>query len=234
MIALIQLLELLSKVFFFLGYLHNAETYPPKLSADEERHLVSLMEKGDENAKQKLIMHNMRLVAHVAKKYSTCSIDQEDLLSIGTIGLIKGVNTFDSKKAPRIAGYIAKCIDNEILMAIRSEQKLSANVSLEDFIGTDDEGSGISLMDVLAVEDEDVAYRLDLASQTAKLYSLIDSALDDRERAIIKLRYGLNPRGRRYTQIEVSKILSISRSYVSRIEKKALGKLAEGMTDEQR
>lgn len=229
MIALIEILNLLSKVFFFLGYLHNSDTYPKKLTAEEERHYISLMEQGDEEAKQKLIMHNMRLVAHVVKKYSTCSIETEDLLSIGTIGLIKGVNTFDSKKAPRIAGYIAKCIDNEILMAIRSEQKLSGNVSLEDVIGTDDEGSQISLMDVLYVEDEDIAYRLDLIDETEKLYKLINSILDSREREIITLRYGLNPDSKRYTQIEVARKLDISRSYVSRIEKKALIKLAEKM-----
>ncbi len=229
MITLIQILELLSEVFFFLGYLHNSDTYPPKLSPDEERHYVSLMEKGDVDAKNKLIMHNMRLVAHVVKKYSTCSIDTEDLLSIGTIGLIKGVNTFDSSKAPRLAGYVAKCIDNEILMAIRSEQKLSANVSLDDVIGSDDEGNNISLIDILSAPEEDVAYRIDLTNQTAKLYKLIEVALDSRERSIIRLRYGLNPTGKRHTQMEVASLLGISRSYVSRIEKKALSKLAERM-----
>jgi len=229
MLALIKILELLSEVFFFLGYLHNSDTYPPKLSIDEERHYVSLMENGDVDAKNKLIMHNMRLVAHVVKKYSTCSIDTEDLLSIGTVGLIKGVNTFDSTKAPRLAGYVAKCIDNEILMAIRSEQKLQANVSLDDVIGSDDEGNNISLMDILSVEDEDVAYRIDLAKDIKRLEELIVSCLDERERKIIILRYGISPSGRRHTQMEVAKILGISRSYVSRIEKRALEILAEKM-----
>ncbi len=229
MLAIIEILELLREVFFFLGYLNNSDTYPPKLSAEEEKKYLALMHEGDDDARNKLIMHNMRLVAHVVKKYSTCNIDTEDLLSIGTIGLIKGVSTFDTTKATRLAGYVAKCIDNEILMAIRNEQKRQANVSLEDVIGTDEEGNNISLMDVLAVEDEDVAYKLDLQEKTAKLYGLIESCLDEREKSIIRLRYGLNESSKRYTQIEVSKILGISRSYVSRIEKKALMKLSEGL-----
>ncbi len=229
MLYLTAILELLGDVFFFLGYLNNPDTYPPKLTAEEERKLVSLMESGDKEARSRLIMHNMRLVAHVVKKYSTCNIDTEDLLSIGTIGLVKGVSTFNSTKAPRLAGYVAKCIDNEILMAIRSRTKDNGNVSLEDVIGSDEEGNSIYLMDVISSEDDDVAYRLDLADDTVKLYKLIDTVLDDRQRQIVCLRYGLNGLSKRYTQSEIAKMLGISRSYVSRIEKKALEKLAEGM-----
>ncbi len=229
MLYLIEILNLLSRVFFFLGYLHNPDKYPPKLSVDEERRLVKLMNEGDEEARKKLIMHNMRLVAHVAKKYSTCSIDTEDILSIGTIGLIKGVNTFDAKKAPRLAGYVAKCIDNEILMAIRSESKTLGNVSLEDIIGSDEEGNNIHLGDVISDTEVDIAYNLDLAEDSVKLLRLMETCLDEREKRIIRLRYGLNPKQKRYTQIEISRIMNISRSYVSRIEKKALTTLAEKM-----
>ena len=186
-----------------------------------------MMAQGDEEAKNKLILHNMRLVAHVVKKYSTCPIDTEDLLSIGTVGLIKGINTFDPDKASRLAGYVAKCIDNEILMAIRNESKRSGSVSLEDVIGCDDEGNNITLIDVLSAEDEDIAYKIDLASQTSKLYQLIESKLDLRERTIIKLRYGLNNTGKKYTQMEVAEMMDISRSYVSRLEKKAIQTLSE-------
>ena len=192
---------------------------------------IEKMEQGDEDAKAKLIEHNLRLVAHIAKKYSGTIRDSEDLISLGTIGLIKGINSFDSSKGTRLVTYAARCIENEILMLMRSNKKSQGDVSLNDPIGCDKEGNQILLMDIIGTDEEDVIKEIDRKSQVKKLYRNIATRLDDREREIIKMRYGLYD-GNEMTQFEVAEILGISRSYVSRIEKKAISKLRYGICDD--
>lgn len=209
---------------FLLSYVsNNANTFPRPLSAKEEAECLKRMQEGDESAKSKLIEHNLRLVAHVAKKYTqTPGSDSDDIISIGTIGLIKGIDSFDPSKNARLATYVARCIENEILMSIRSTKKLNQEISINECLGHDAEGNDITFMDILTSEDEDVAQQADLNMDIRKLYRYIDN-LTDREKEIIILRYGL--RGKAITQREIAKKLNISRSYVSRIEKKALSKL---------
>ncbi|MBE7040914.1 MAG: RNA polymerase sporulation sigma factor SigK [Ruminococcaceae bacterium] len=209
---------------FLLSYVsNNTNTFPRPLSAKEEAECLKRMQEGDESAKNKLIEHNLRLVAHVAKKYTqTPGSDSDDIISIGTIGLIKGIDSFDPSKNARLATYVARCIENEILMSIRSTKKLNQEVSINECLGHDAEGNDITFMDILTAEDEDVAQQADLNMDIRKLYRYIDN-LTDREKEIIILRYGL--RGKAITQREIAKKLNISRSYVSRIEKKALSKL---------
>ncbi|MDR2519757.1 MAG: RNA polymerase sporulation sigma factor SigK [Eubacteriaceae bacterium] len=227
MLTFLQLLALLEEVMFFLGYFAPLNVFLEKLPKEEEIEcLERVRDAGDEEARQKLINHNLRLVAHITKKYSTCPISQEDLLSIGTIGLIKGINTYDMDKGSKFASYVAKCIDNEILMAIRNENKLSSNVFLEDVIGSDEEGNSISLLDVVQSEEGDISDIVNLSMETVKLNNLINSTLSSRERLILTMRYGLEGH-ERYTQIQIASMLNISRSYVSRIEKKAIEKLAK-------
>lgn len=211
---------------FLLSYVsNNTNTFPRPLSAKEEAECLMLMKEGDENAKNKLIEHNLRLVAHVAKKYTqTPGSDADDIISIGTIGLMKGIESFKPDKNARLATYAARCIENEILMYIRSTKKLNQEVSINECLGHDAEGNDITFMDILTAEDEDVAQQADLNMDIKKLYRYIDN-LTDREKEIIILRYGL--RGKAITQRRIAKKLDISRSYVSRIEKKALGKLAK-------
>ena len=184
------------------------------------------MQAGDENAKNKLIEHNLRLVAHVAKKYTqTPGADSDDIISIGTIGLIKAISSFDPAKNARLATYAARCIENEILMSIRSTKKLNQEISINECLGHDSDGNEITFMDILTDEDEDVAHIADLNMDIRKLYKYIENSLTDREKEIIMMRYGL--KGKSVTQREIAKKLNISRSYVSRIEKKALTKLAK-------
>ena len=178
-------------------------------------------------AKQILIERNLRLVAHIAKKYQNVDEDMEDLISIGTIGLIKAVESFDSSKNSKLATYAARCIDNELLMMLRSKKKTSREVSLYDPIGTDREGNEISLLDVTPQEQPDIVDQMELERSLGKLSGLIDTLLTEREKEIICLRYGLYG-GEEVTQREIGKKLDISRSYVSRIEKRALNKLREG------
>lgn len=221
------LLELLKHVFLFLGYFSPSKTYERKLSKDEEAYYIKLLyENNDKDAKDILITHNLRLVAHVAKKYSSCNISQEDLLSIGSIGLIKGINTYSPDKGTKFASYVAKCIDNEILMAIRGESKGNSNVYFADVIGTDGEGNNITIADIIGEENEDVISNIFVEEESSKIYKLIDEVLNKREKEIIELRYGINGKTR-LTQTMIGEKLNISRSYVSRIEKKAIEKLAK-------
>jgi len=223
----IEILKLLQDVLFFLGYFSPSNTFLEKLSKeDEEKYIRLMIDENDGEARSQLINHNLRLVAHITKKYSTCSISQEDLLSIGTIGLIKGINTFEPEKGSKFASYVAKCIDNEILMAIRNESKLSGNIFLEDIIGADEEGNNITLIDVVCNDEEDISTRVDLDIETVKMNKLIENCLTTRERLIIKMRYGLD-KHEKYTQTDIANMLKISRFYVSRIEKKAIEKLAK-------
>lgn len=180
---------------------------------------------GNESARTVLIERNLRLVAHIAKKYNLAGYETDDLISIGTIGLIKAINTFDHQKGIRLATYAARCIENEILMVIRNGKKWQNDVSFEEPIGTDKEGNEISLMDIVSSSEEDVLDEVELHLQVKKLYQAIEKRLTERERTVICKRYGLyhtNP----MTQREIAKTLGISRSYVSRIEKKAVKKLA--------
>jgi RNA polymerase sporulation-specific sigma factor len=207
-----------------LGYFGSLNSFPPSLSKQEEQDLLVKYKNGDLNAKNELIERNLRLVAYVAKKFSKEKKDIEDIISIGTIGLIKAVNSFDIDKNIRLATYAVRCIENEILMVIRSEKKLVNEVSLEEPIGKDSEGNEISLIDILKNDDECVFTEALKAINQTKLYEAIEQTLTKRERDIILLRYGLID-GKCVPQRKVAKSFNISRSYVSRIEKKAIEKL---------
>ena len=211
------------------------KTFEQPLSAKEETEYLAIMNGEDMEAaymaRQILIERNLRLVAHVSKKYIGCGEDMEDLISIGTIGLIKAVNTFKAEKGSRLATYAAKCIDNELLMMFRARKKVTREVSLYEPIGTDKEGNEINLIDVCEQEQRDVIDDMDMLAKLKCLSHLIDEKLDDREREIIKMRYGVHGKsftGEEMTQRDIGNLLGISRSYVSRIEKRALAKLKKG------
>ena len=202
-------------------------SFPKPLSATEEQHYLELAAQGDLEARNILIERNLRLVAHIMKKYYAQVSDQEDLISIGTIGLIKGITTFDASKGARLATYAARCVENEILMYFRSQRKSSQDVSLSDYIETSSEGMPLALMDVVG-QDEDLLETVsnrELAQQVSKA---IEDRLTDQEKLVIVLRYGLEGH-RPHRQREVAAVTGISRSYVSRIEKKALGKLRKAL-----
>ena len=201
------------------------KSFEKPLTPEEElKYLTKFKEEQDEHAKEVLIERNMRLVAHIAKKYNNSSEDQDDLISIGTIGLIKAIETYNIEKGTRLATYASKCIENEILMNIRTNKKNKVQVSLQDPIGMDKEGNEISLIDVLSSEKDSVIDKVEMKLQIKALYNKINSALTEREGEILKMRYGLKD-GKCKTQREIAGMLGISRSYVSRIEKKALKKL---------
>ena len=200
------------------------KTFLSPLNVTEEKEYLRRRKEGDEEAKKVLIEHNMRLVAHISKKYQNSEEEMEDLISIGTIGLIKAVSTFQDGHGSKLATYAARCIENELLMYFRSKKKCSKEVSLYEPIGTDKEGNQIQLVDIVEVDEKDVVEQLELKRQIVRLYELIPDVLDEREREILRLRYGLNNQ-KPVTQRELAEKLHISRSYVSRIEKKALEKL---------
>ncbi|MGB9679472.1 MAG: RNA polymerase sporulation sigma factor SigK [Thermoanaerobacteraceae bacterium] len=227
--AIITLAAVIIKEILSFGYLTNTNSFPQPLTPEEEKKYLEMYKKGDEEARNILIERNLRLVAHVVKKYGSTGKDIDDLISIGTIGLIKAISTFDISKGTHLATYAARCIDNEILMSIRSEKKIKAEVSLQDPIGVDKEGNEISLIDVLGTEQDEVSDKVEKRLQVNKLYNKINSVLKNREKMIIEMRYGLN-NGHSKTQREIAKLLGISRSYVSRIEKKALNKLFKELT----
>ncbi len=202
-------------------------SFPKPLSAQEERHYLELAAGGDLAARNVLIERNLRLVTHIMKKYYTSSADQEDLISIGTIGLIKGISTFDSTKGARLATYAARCVENEILMYFRSQRKTSSDVSLSDCIETGKDGNALSLMDVISTDD-DLFDDLSTRELCGRLRRAMAEVLTDRERQVLERRYGLDGRPPQ-TQREVAARFGISRSYVSRIEKKALAKLEEAL-----
>lgn len=202
------------------------KTFPPPLSAEEEQYYLQKYIEGDLEAKHILIERNLRLVAHVLKKYQSLDEDMEDLISIGTIGLIKAVVTFNPQKNNRLGTYAARCIENEILMMLRTKKKTSKEVSLYEPIGTDREGNEIQLYDIIETEEEDAHARIMLKEDIRLLYEKIESILSSREKLVLKMRYGLYNE-EEYTQREIAKQLGISRSYVSRIEKSAIEKLRE-------
>ena len=219
-------LAFLGSGLFVLGYISNNNLFPESLSAEEEKMYVEKMREGDQDAKNILIEHNLRLVAHVCKKYNNTNVDQDDLISIGSIGLIKGINSYNPEKSIKLSTYISKCIDNEILMYLRSNKKTNSEVYLEDPIGKDKDDNTVRLGEVLENNDKPIEEEVDLKMKISKLYEKIKKVLKNRERTIIELRFGLNGKEPK-TQKEIAKNLGISRSYVSRIETKAIGKLAK-------
>lgn len=221
------LIRTISNLFFFALHLSGTGSFPPPLSAKREREYLLAMKNGDVNAKNELIEHNLRLVAHIIKKYYSSSVQQDDLISIGTIGLIKAINTFDPDKGTRLATYAARCIENEILMQFRAQKKTAQDISVNEPIDTDSEGNPLTLMDIISTEDEIVEdiYKITMLK---KLSTEVSRIKDPREKSIIMMRYGLDGM-RPMTQLEVSKKLNISRSYVSRIEKKALKELRKAL-----
>ena len=221
------LFALLGASLLMLRLANPAGSFPRALGVEQEKELLERSMSGDLDARNTLIEHNLRLVAHVVKKYYTASADTDDLISIGTVGLIKGIDTYRPERGVRLATYVARCAENEILMYFRSLKKSSADVSLSEALDTDTEGNSLSLMDVLAVED-DLAERVNLAEEARKVRNLVNILLDSRESEIISARYGLNGESP-LTQRECAARLGISRSYVSRIEKRALEKLREAL-----
>ncbi len=216
-------LQIVSNLFYLALHVTSAGSFPPPLSAKKESELLTLKDQGDENAKNKLIEHNLRLVAHVVKKYYTANENQDDLISIGTIGLIKAVNTFKPDKKTRLATYAARCIENEILMHFRNNKKYAQDVYISDPIDTDKNGNTLTLIDIIA-DEGNIEDELDIKLKIERLKQIVEIALDPRELEIIKLRYGLYGESE-LTQREIAAKLKISRSYVSRIETAALEKL---------
>ncbi|MGZ4111979.1 MAG: RNA polymerase sporulation sigma factor SigK [Tumebacillaceae bacterium] len=213
---------LLKEITLFVSYIKN-NAFPQPLSEEDETKHLRLMAAGDENSRNVLVEHNLRLVAHIVKKFENTGEDSEDLISIGTIGLIKAIESFSVDKGTKLATYAARCIENEILMHLRSLKKTRKDVSLHDPIGTDKEGNEITLIDVLGTETDEVLDEVQLKLEKLKIYSRLN-LLDEREQEVIRGRFGL-PDGEEKTQREIAEELGISRSYVSRIEKRALTKL---------
>lgn len=221
--------EFIKNLLFLIGYVSGNGTFPKPLSEEEERECILRMVRGDVKAKNILIEHNLRLVAHIAKKYSN-DTNADDLISIGSIGLIKGINTFNPDKNPKLATYIARCIENEVLMYLRTLKKQSCEVSMEECIGSDKEGNSMSLADIIPADDGDIADEISKKYDAKMLKKVMLNVLNSNEYDILCWRYGLNGNDRK-TQREAAEFLGISRSYVSRIEKKALGKLYDAMKD---
>jgi len=218
--------EAVRNIFFLFGYVSNINSFPQPLSPEEEQRYIKMMKEGSEEARNILIERNLRLVAHIVKKYTSNVSDADDLISIGTIGLIKAISTFNDEKGTRLATYAARCIENEILMQIRSTKKIQSEVSLQDPIGIDREGNEIALIDIIGNEAESVVDEVELKMQVKRLYRKMREVLKNREKVVLELRYGLL-NGTSKTQREIAKMLGISRSYVSRIEKKAIKKLGK-------
>ncbi|MBQ7035916.1 MAG: RNA polymerase sporulation sigma factor SigK [Clostridia bacterium] len=224
----LYLLELLFGNIFMVSYVSQPTSFPKPLSQAEEELYVKRWEAGDEEARNILIEHNMRLVAHVVKKYQSRGLDNDDLISIGTVGLIKAVNTYNGEKKSRLATYAARCIENEVLMVLRANRKLQNEVSLQEPIGFDREGNEVSLLDILDSSDEDITEKIDMKYRIKKLYEAMRHSLRPREKRVICMRYGIGAY-QEETQKEIAKTLGISRSYVSRIEKKAMKKLLDAL-----
>ena len=220
---LYAILFLIGKLTFFTGSIIGNTSFPKPLSQAEESECLERMKRGDKSARDKLINHNMRLVAHVVKKYSG-SAETDDLISVGSIGLIKAINTYEKDKGTQLATYTARCIENEILMLLRANKKHKNDMHLSDTVGTDKDGNELTLMELLCEKDDAVFLRVDRGIEREKFLNFIKGALTEREYTVLCLRYGL--KGERvYAQREVAKFLKISRSYISRIEKKAIEKL---------
>ena len=218
-----MVLVALCNMLYLALHVTGSGSFPKPLSKEEEQECLKRIEQGDEEAKNELIEHNLRLVAHIIKKYYSSYRDQEDLISIGTIGLIKAAGSFNNGKGTKFATYASRCIENEILMHFRQKRKSMQDVSISDPIDIDKDGNSITLMDIVQ-DDENILEQIDLSIQSKKLYHFIENQLEPREQKILAYRYGLYNM-RPLPQREVAKKMDISRSYVSRIEKKALEKL---------
>ena len=212
------------------GYITGSNLFPEPLTQEEEKQALEKMANGDEEARNLLIERNLRLVVHVCKKYANTNIDQDDLLSIGTIGLIKGVNSFNVKKGSKLSTYVSRCIDNEVLMYLRSTKKLNSEVYLNEPIGKDKDDNVITLEEVLESDNKSIEEEVDTKIKIKKMYNKIKEVLKDREKTIIELRFGLKG-DKPKTQKEIAKMMGISRSYVSRIETKAIEKLADELEE---
>ena len=223
-------IQFLHTAIFSVGYISGTQLFPEPLTADEERECLKRLKDGDDEARNILIEKNLRLVAHVCKKYSNSNVDQDDLISIGTIGLIKGINSFDVDKGSKLSTYVSRCIDNEILMHFRYTKKLSSEVFLNEPIGKDKDDNVVTLQEVLENDERSVEDSVDLKFKIKLLYEKMKSILKDRERTILELRFGLDG-NKPKTQIEIAHSMGISRSYVSRIETKAIGKLAKELKE---
>ena len=224
------LLALFSNVLFFSGYVNSKNTFPRPLDAEKEKQLLELMYAGDKEAREELAKHNMRLVVHVAKKYSNYH-DNDELISVGSIGLVKALNTYSPEKGTQFATYAAKCIENEILMTWRANKKNLGNKSLYEPVSYDKEGNEVTLIDLISQDEESVIGMVESKCVAEKLMQVVKEQLEDREYQIIAMRYGLEGRNP-MTQKQVAKVFDISRSYVSRIETKVLNKLKTYMTKE--
>jgi len=219
-----SLIDLICNSFFLTGYVTNSNTFPLPLDEEEEQMYLKKFKEGDKYAKSILIERNLRLVAHIVKKYSFPNKDVDELISIGTVGLIKAIDSFDSSKGTRLATYASRCIENEILMLFRNNKKQKSEIYLQDPIGVDKEGNEFCLMDILSSEKDSVLDKVESNLQVRALYKKLGESLNERESSILIMRYGLID-GKSKTQREIAVTLGISRSYVSRIEKKALKKL---------
>ena len=216
-------MKIASAIYYFALHVKGAGAFPPPLSAEREAELLEKSRNGNDGARNELIEHNLRLVAHIVKKYYNTGADQDDMISIGTIGLIKAVSTFNADKGIHLATYASRCIENEILMFFRNQKKTAQDVFISDPIDTDKDGNTLTLIDVIA-DKSDIADEIDTQIKVEKLRVILPVCLTERERLIIEMRYGLCGR-EELTQREIAKKLNISRSYVSRIEKSALEKL---------
>ena len=230
-IGIIGFIDFLKSAISLVGYISNNQLFPEPLSPEEEKKCLELMAQGDEEAKNILIEKNLRLVAHICKKYTTTNVEQDDLISIGTIGLIKGINSFEPTKGVRLATYVARCIDNEILMHLRSIKKLGAEVYLDDPIGKDKDDNTVTLQEVLENNEKNIEDEIDTKFKIKAMYKKMKEVLKLREKTILELRFGLDGKKPK-TQNQIAEMMGISRSYVSRIETKAIHKLSQEIKDE--
>ena len=221
-----MVLFFLKDALFMLGYLARGSAFPKPLDRAEEERLIAQLARGDARAREMLIEHNLRLCAHIARKYTVPGYDQDDLISIGTVGLIKGINTFKPGTGTQLSTYCARCIENEILMCLRASQKRKGEISLQEPIGMDAEGNEVTLIDILGTDEDEVHGQVERRVSLASVRALVDTCLHGREKTVIEMRYGLLD-GKTYAQQEVAQRLGVSRSYISRIEKKAMERLKD-------
>lgn len=219
------ILTFLKTAVFLVGYISNNSLFPEPLSAEDEKIYLSRLKDNDEEARNILIERNLRLVAHISKKYITANVEQDDLISIGTVGLIKGINSFDDSKGVKLATYVSRCIDNEILMYLRSIKKIGAEVFLDEPIGKDKDDNTVTLQEILENNEKNIEDIIDVKMKLGKMYKKMKEVLKDREKIILELRFGLDG-SKPKTQNQIAKMMGISRSYVSRIETKAINKLS--------